>query len=212
MAAPPRKETISSRVLTELRQAILRGALQPGERINLDGLRDQFQSSISPLREALARLTGDGLVVFQDQRGFRVAPVSREEYLDLADLRAELEMKALRASIGSGGMEWESGVVRALHRLLRSPATDWIVAHDDFHRALISGAGRPLLQQAWARLADQDQRYRALTGTPDGTTWGGAEHEAIATAATRRDEAVACELLAAHLRHETTEVLDRLAV
>jgi len=56
--------------------AILRGDLKPGAKINLDRLRQDFAVSISPLREAVSRLVPDGLVEFEDQRGYRVAPVS----------------------------------------------------------------------------------------------------------------------------------------
>jgi hypothetical protein len=100
MTVPPRKETISSRVLADLRGAILRADLSPGAKINLDHLRHRFDTSISPLREALARLTADGLVVFEDQRGFRVATVSRVELDDLYALRADLEVMARRHGLG----------------------------------------------------------------------------------------------------------------
>lgn len=208
----PVKETISSRVLADLRGAILRTELPPGAKINLDHLRDRFATSISPLREALARLTADGLVVFEDQRGFRVAPVSREEFADLALLRADLEVAALRASVEKGDVNWESEVVRALHRLARTPTEGpedgWQQAHSVFHKALIAGAGRPVLQAIWGGLADRMRRYRALVGL-----WGDGLplHEEMAAAAIRRDAQSAIALLRDDLERERSLVWQQIA-
>lgn len=206
MTLPPRKETISSRVLAELRRAILRAELLPGAKINLDHLRERFDTSISPLREALARLTADGLVLFEDQRGFRVAPVSLAELEDIFALRADLELAALRESVRLGGMDWESGIIRALHRLSRtSPQGDrdaWLAAHDALHRALLAGTPRMLLLRSCAGLADLALRYRALGETAGDGDSGPDSHEALALAATRRDEAAALAHLGRHLAAE----------
>ncbi|MDP1732398.1 MAG: GntR family transcriptional regulator [Devosia sp.] len=75
--ADGRKPTLAGRVSLELRRAILNGQLQPGEKINLDRMREDFDVSVSPIREAVSRLVGR-LVEFEDQRGFRVAPISLE--------------------------------------------------------------------------------------------------------------------------------------
>ena len=214
MTVAPRKETISSRIWSDLRGQILRAELAPDEKINLETLRERFQTSISPLREALSRLTADGLVLFEDQRGFRVAPVSREEYADLGDLRAEIATVALRGAIACGDMDWESGIVRTLHRLRRTPADgalgNWQQAHDAFHHALTLVPGRPVLQRTVANLVDLSRRYRALAGLEGDGETGPASHEVIAAAAIRRDAAAAVAALRAHLQDEMHAVLVRL--
>lgn len=214
MTVAPRKETISSRILADVRGAILRAELLPEEKINLDALRARYQTSISPMREALARLTADGLVLFEDQRGFRVAPVSREEYADLAALRADLESLALQQAVARGDMGWESGVIRAMHRLRRTSndvePVAWRQAHDAFHHALIAGVGRPVLLQTRARLADLGLRYRAIAGLGGDGESGPASHEVISAAATRRDAAAAIAALRAHLEEEALAVLSCL--
>ena len=75
------KNTIASQLVERLREAIVSGQIEAGTKINLDRARESFGVSLSPLREALARLIPDGLVIFEDNRGYRVAPVS------LANLR-----------------------------------------------------------------------------------------------------------------------------
>jgi GntR family carbon starvation induced transcriptional regulator len=206
MAPPARKETISSRVLADLRGAILRAELVPGQKINLDQLRERFDTSISPLREALARLTADGLVLFEDQRGFRVSRVSAAELDDLFATRMTLEPVALSEAMRHGDMDWESEVIRALHRLSRtSPAVDpllWLSVHDTFHKALIAGRSRALQRRLCAGLIDLSHRYRALTGLAGDGEGSPDSHEALAEAALRRDTVAATERLCRHIEAE----------
>ncbi|MGL4312014.1 MAG: GntR family transcriptional regulator [Paracoccaceae bacterium] len=210
----PRKETISSRICTDLRGAILRAELLPDDKINLDALRLRFQTSISPLREALARLTAEGLVLFEDQCGFRVSPVSREEYADIASLRTELDCLALGEAVARGNLAWESGVIGALHRLRRTSYEAepliWQQAHDAFHFALVAGTARPVLLQTRSRLSELDRRYRALAGVGGDGETGPASHEAISAAATRRDTKAAVAALRTNLADEAQAVLARL--
>lgn len=224
MAEPPRKETLSSRISATLRQAILRGELAPGARINLDRLRERHDISISPLREAVARLVADGLVTFEDQRGYRVAPVSMANLDEVTELRAECEVIALRASIGRGDLDWESDVMRALHLLGRAaagpeggegpqPDEAWEAAHGDFHRTLIRGCAMPVLLGFCSVLHNMTERYHRLypPASPPGRA-ALAEHEAIALAAIARDAEPACAALRAHVLGAGAELKRRLAV
>jgi DNA-binding GntR family transcriptional regulator len=101
--------------------------------------------------------------------------------------------------------------VRALHRLNRtSHVADpdaWQSAHDAFHFALVSGAGRPVLLQTRTRLAVLGRRYRALAGVSGDGETGPASHEVISAAATGRDASAAVAVLRAHLEDETQAVL-----
>jgi DNA-binding GntR family transcriptional regulator len=143
-----KKNTIASQLVHRLREAILSGDLTPGSKLNLERVRESFDVSLSPLREALARLIADGLVEFEDSRGYRVAPVSLSNLEEITNLRIELESLALRNAMTSGDLAWESDVMRALHRLnrtARDPAEPeslerWEAAHSDFHLPCLPAA------------------------------------------------------------------------
>lgn len=208
MPEAPRKETISSRISATLRTAILRGDMAPGSRINLDRLREEYDISISPLREAVSRLVADGLVEFEDQRGYRVAPVSLANLAEVTALRAELDVMALRASIAHGGLDWESDVMRThylLTRAVRDPARPeamaaWEEAHSKFHLALIGGCGMPLVLTICGVLHNMTDRYRHLFPLDDVTDRDvAAEHSEIAIAATTHETDRACAALKAHI-------------
>ena len=61
-------------------------------------LRDRYDIGAAPLREALSRLAGEGLVIAQEQRGFVVSGMSIEEARDIGELRLMLEIEALRSA------------------------------------------------------------------------------------------------------------------
>src|ERR1043165_3074765 len=76
--------TLTSDLFQRLRTDILHCHLRPSSRLLFRDLRSSYASGMSPLREALMRLASEGLVVLEDHKGFRVAPVSREEVTDIA--------------------------------------------------------------------------------------------------------------------------------
>src|SRR6476469_2288125 len=133
--------------------SIISGRLAAGSKINLSRVRESFGVSLSPLREALARLIADGLVEFEDNRGYRVAPVSLSNLEEVTSLREEFETLALRKAMTVGDVDWEGDVMRALHRLNRTvrdaekPETleQWEKRHQEFHLILIAGSRMPVL-------------------------------------------------------------------
>src|ERR1700751_4885915 len=72
-----------------------------------DAARERYTLGRSPVREALSRVALEGLAVAEGQRGFFVAPATREELLDIADLRINFSVLSLERSIRHGGDEWE---------------------------------------------------------------------------------------------------------
>src|SRR3712207_5675137 len=108
------------------------------------------------------------LVEFEDNRGYRVAPVSLANLAEVTHLRCELECLALRHAMAVGDVNWEGDIVRALHRLNRivrnrsNPETlaEWERTHRDFHLSLIAGCAMPLLLSTCRVLLNLNDRYR----------------------------------------------------
>lgn len=213
------KNTIGSQLAFRLREAIISGELEAGSKINLDKARQSFNVSLSPLREALARLISDGLVEFEDNRGYRVSQVSLTNLEEITNLREELEVFALRESIRVGDVEWEGSVMRALHKLNRAerdasrPGTleHWEAIHRDYHLALISGCGKPLLLQFCKTLLNLNDRYRRIFLTQtSGDRNVSQEHSEIAQGAVARDLDYATEKLRQHIHRTGTNLLGHL--
>ncbi len=209
--------TLASSVYDRIRDDILSGRLNPGEKLRAEFLRDRYTVGNSPVREALNRLSADGLVVREDQKGFHVATVSKKDLLELIKTRCWLEEIALRETIAQGGTVWEERLVLAYHRLSRVPRSssevayainpDWEHFHREFHATLISSCGSRWLQGFCAQLNDQAIRYRHLAiavSFPERDTL--AEHRAIMEASIDGDADAAARLLREHY-HRTADIL-----
>jgi DNA-binding GntR family transcriptional regulator len=190
-----------------LRQAIITGALAPGERIFVEQLAAEWRLSATPLREALRTLAGQGLIVLDAQRGAKVSEVSVPEMLDVYELRLIVEPYALRLSIERDDPAWRAELERSWQALRRahggSPKSpiDLEPAHTDFHVALVAGCGSELLTRTTTLLATQALRFRTLIAPrrPGGNKQSSVEHRRLRDLALggQADEAAAS--LATHL-------------
>lgn len=200
-----------------LREDLLSAVHAPGDKLKVDALRARYGYSSSPLREALNRLTQEGLVLADQRRGFRVAPMSVEDFADTTRMRLMLDLQALRESIQDGDDEWEVRSVSAFHRLqkVESRLTDqplildseWSARHKDFHMCLLSGTSSQRLRSMSSTLFDQAERYRRVSAAfRDEPRSKSDEHHAILDAAIGRDVDVAVALLTTHISRTRANV------
>jgi DNA-binding GntR family transcriptional regulator len=160
--------TRTEQVYEVLRSELLNGVLHPGQKLKMAGLTERFGASQSVIREALTRLTEQGLLVAEPQRGFRVRELSIRDITELTESRVQIESLALRLAIERGDLQWETGILAAHHRLERTPVTrddgtvseDWSVQHRDFHQALLTGCGNRRLESVTNSLRDSAELYR----------------------------------------------------
>src|SRR3546814_18820283 len=87
--------TLAAEVRSQLREDLLAGRFRPNERLRMEDLRSRYAVGFTPLREALMHLASDGLVITEQQRGFRAAPISLADHWDIATTRQAIEDIAL---------------------------------------------------------------------------------------------------------------------
>ena len=206
--------TLASQAHDLLRRDILSGTLAPGQRLRTKDLQARYGLGLSPLRESLQRLSAEGIVVNDAQRGFAVAPVSLAELRDLTVARTALESTMLPMAMQLGSADWEGDIVAAFHRLSRTPlphdpaamadASLWELRHRSFHHALVAGCGSPWLLRLHSQLVDQSERYRKIRILHHLESQAqvrdvNAEHQAVMEAVLRRDAAQAVALMTQHL-------------
>lgn len=220
IAGPTREpaRTRAEDVLSRLRADILTCRLKPGVPLKFELLKETYGASFSTLREGLTALVAEGLVSSEGQRGFRVAPVSRADLLDLTDARVLIERELLRLAIENGGDDWEVATAAALHRmsLLEQRHTtrsyiltpEWQAAHAAFHAALVAPCGSPILLGVRASLYARAERYRSLSAIYRKVKRNKTEeHKAIMQAAVARKTDKALSLIDSHIRSTTANVL-----
>jgi len=208
--------TQASSVYDRLQTDILTGKLKPGLKLRLKDLIEQYDTGNSPLREALNRLSANGMVVREENRGFRVPPASNKELMELTRTRCWLEEIALRESIANGDSDWEERIVLAFHWLARAARTgdasqhtspEWEEHHREFHLALISACESAILIGFCTELHLRSFRYRNLAEVVEYRDRHELEeHEELQKAVLSRDANKAVELLKKHYT-VTSEIL-----
>lgn len=220
---PPTRTDWAEQVL---RSEILTGRLRPGERLKIGELVERYESlSPTPVREALSRLSGAGLVEFLPQRGVRVSAGSKDDLIDVYRNRTLLETLALRQSMEAADDAWPGEVREAFNRLDEASSFGvadssgdlttadlmrWEDAHRGFHFTLISRCGSPWLLRLVSLLYDNSIRYRYLTLEWEPASLRSAleEHRRITEAASKGDVDDAVHMLEEHMRLTVESVDD----
>ena len=204
---------------TTIRQKILSGRLQPGEKLKITDLAHALQVSPGAIREALNRLVPEQLVVSRDNKGCIVAPLSIDDLEDLTEFRCEIEAIGLRRSVVRGDTAWEGRVLAEAHHLSKTPnrstidgsrTPEWNERHQAFHTALVSACCSKRLLALHAQLYQQSERYRGLAVHLEGDRDAAEEHQQLVDAALHRDADLLVELMLRHLR-STTHLIVRAA-
>ena len=195
--------TRAGAVYERLRADITHGVLEPGSKLRVESMCARYGVGASPLREALSRLSAEGLVERSEQRGFNVAPLKWDELAILTRNRVQVEGLALCESIAARDAAWEDALVLLVHRLSRTPRSlsadhfvpnpSWEALHREFHRGLLARCPSRWLRAFCDTLADEAYRFRQLAANRSFSSRNEhAEHVAIFTAALegRVDDAV----------------------
>lgn len=186
----------------ELRDAVLSCRYSPGSRLHIGRLSESLGVSQGAIREALARLSSEGFVRCEPQRGFRVAPTDAADVLFLTRARADIEGLCLRSSIAHGDTAWEARSQAAFCRLCEVPmhtpdgehfSEDFVAANAEFLDALVSACDNPWLSEVRKLLCAQSLRYRPWARPGNDHTLQGQE-QILRHALTRDGDAAAAEL------------------
>ncbi|QUJ78165.1 GntR family transcriptional regulator [Sulfitobacter albidus] len=213
-------------IYQDLKNRLITNAFPHGSRLRAEVLREDFGCSASTVRESLFRLSTDGLVVFQEQRGFRVPERSAQKLAELTHLRVLLEGEGTVLSIRRGGVAWEARLTAAHHQLshieTRISGRDfqpdlvaiWFGAEREFHQTLIAACGSGTLQTMHERVYDQfRQQLMVADRRFDFISENITHHAAILDAALSGDEALTRARIHEHLaRHLTGETLEELEI
>ena len=213
--------SLRSAILEQIRADLVCGVLPPGQPINVRELFLRFGGGQSAIREALCQLAADGLVIAEDQRGFRARPISADDLMDVTKARLEIEAFAIRDAIENGDTDWEASIVAEFHRLSRLPRIDvsdnrrmspaYKEQHRRFHTALVSACTSEWIKRFQVTLNEQSERYRELVVAYYANTAPvrdlSQEHRDLMQAAIDRDGNRAARLVAEHIEATAANLL-----
>jgi DNA-binding GntR family transcriptional regulator len=190
-SAPLQIESVVDQVYTVVRARILSGELAGGSRLRQNALAQELGVSRTPLREALRRLSTEGLVVLETNRGAAVAHHDLSDMLHAWRARLVLEPAAARLAAEVRAPEALEGMRRAVERQRRvaDDVAESFAVNREFHLALVAAAGNPHLEQ-FSRMLWMTQigapifRGQAVGRRDDVLAWAD-QHDAILAAIER---------------------------
>ena len=202
-------------VFYTLRQAILKGELEPGERLMEMQLAEQLGVSRTPIREAIRKLELEGLVLMIPRRGAIVAKITEKDLKDVLEVRASLER--LSTKLACERMEEETieelrEAQEAFKAALRGDNITLQAQKDvEFHDVIYKSTNNLRLIQMLNNLREQMYRYR-LEYLKDGTSHQKLveEHEAIIEALSRRDTEETTNIMVGHVYNQEQAVMRKI--
>ena len=207
--------TITDQLVLTLREAILRGKLEPGRLYSVYKLAEEFGVSRTPVREAMLRLADAGMVRFERNRGFRVLRTSVRELQEVFQLRLLLEvpaasraaMRANEALLAELGIELDAMAAAASAH----DETEFMSRDRALHELILAASGNDKLVESVRSLrfvtmtlgASTVDRSRSLTDIL-------VEHRPIVAAIAAHDSAATAAAMRFHIIHTGTLLLNQL--
>ena len=199
-------------VFNTLRQAILRGELQPGERLMEIQLAQRLGVSRTPVREAIRKLELEGLVLMLPRRGAEVAEITRQDLEDVLEVRAALEELAVKDACEHITDEQLQDLKKAANEFKRSlEGTDLVACAEadiHFHEIIYAATNNKRLVQMLNNLREQMYRYR-MENLKDKRTYRTLveEHDAIRRALKKHDKEKAGAAINVHIENQRRSIL-----
>ncbi len=216
--AHPKSSTLADSVFDQLRTAIVKGELAPGSKVNEPQLSKQYGISRGPLREAIRRLEGCKLVEIKPNTGAKVVSLSKEQAIEIYEIRESLEGLSCRLAANRMSAE-QCQLLRQLlarhehqielenHRLYYQQEGDL-----DFHYLIVQFSGnKRLFNLLCGELYHLLRLYRAQTSSePSRPVQAFKEHHQIVDALESRDGELAELLMRRHIGSAKLTLIDQL--
>ena len=194
----------TSRAYEHVKRAILQRTYPGGALLTEGELSDAVGVSRTPVREALLRLEGEGLVRLYPKKGALVLPVSAEEINDVIEARLMVEVHAVERALARPA-QLADRLAELLEEMrsfaARGEVTAFISADRSFHRAFVEAAGNDILSRLYDLLRDRQLRMGVALMSDDPTRLdlAVAEHAGILAAVRAADQQAVTEAVRGHV-------------
>ncbi|TKT80317.1 GntR family transcriptional regulator [Aquamicrobium sp. LC103] len=196
-----RDDTIAVRISKVLAERIIAGEIEAGAKLRQDHVAEEFGASHVPVREAFRRLETQGLVVSEPRRGVRVAGFSLDEVKEVAEMRAALEVLALRHAaphLTRAILDEAEEATRAGDKA--GDVQAWEAANRSFHRLILTPCAMPRLLRAIDDLHTASARFLFSGWRAEWEAPTDRDHRAILAALRAGQVETAASVLARHVQ------------
>ncbi|WP_432498387.1 GntR family transcriptional regulator [Kineococcus gypseus] len=204
---PAEHRGVTDAVHDALLELLMSRGVEPGSALRTQALADRLGVSATPVREALARLEGTGLVVRSARRGYRAAPLlSARELAQLVDVRLLVEPGNAERACARADDAFVARLHAAVERQRRAPTGPgysgfkrYLEADWAFHELVAEGTGNPFIVRTLDSFRGFVQRLHQVEQHVPDSRESVAEHEAVVRAFEARDAAAAGAAMRVHL-------------
>ncbi|WP_120499600.1 GntR family transcriptional regulator [Roseovarius sp. EL26] len=210
------KQSLPELIANDLRERILSGEMAEGEVIRQEALADEYDVSRMPVREALKRLSAEGLVQWANNRGGSVTKHSLREIGEIFDLRSLIEVDMFRRAIPDMTAADFARCEKLLDQMQvsydQNDVSQWGALNHEYHSALYMAAGRRLTSEILDRISMQSDRYvRLHLSVMKQREPAQKEHRELLLHAKAGRVEEGCALLERHVQRTKDELLEMIA-
>lgn len=209
-------KTLAKHCANKIREDIFNGKYKPGQALKLVQLQEIYEVGCSPIREALFSLQESGIVLLEENKGFKVNKFTAAQIVDMRNVLMKIEVWALELAMEKGDAQWEADIVSSLHQLAameksrRRPGYhEWSICNLEFHACLVKACSSPILMAMREGLYQKAEWYHFLFFTHATKVFAinHQEHHDLAMAVIKRKKRLAITLLKAHFRDWSKSVI-----
>lgn len=200
-------ETLPSKIYRILREAIIKGQLQPGERLVQDELAKTLNVSRMPIREAIKQLAAEGYVTVEPHKGAVVKQFTIHELEEIYFLRAKFEPLAAAESLKTMSLQLVNQLRDLNEKMKKTDDTDeYIQLNIQFHHLLIKdcpwGKLNNIIENLWTGFPQQTPHL-----LPNQIATSISEHDLMVEALANNNIELTCQLLEQHITRAKYDVL-----
>lgn len=202
---------LSQRAYATLRSMAMTYGFQPGQRLNEGELARELDVSRTPLREAMHRLTSEGLLVLVRGRGFYARPLDVKEVFDLYEARRALEMATSRLACERADDSWLAAIDAYLEASVKAqesaPVGQLLQFDEGFHERIAEITGNAELLRMLRNINARIHFFRwvDMQGRRDKTQ---SEHRALVDAIRERDAERAANVMRIHITRRQDQIVE----
>lgn len=217
-AVTVRRATLPEQIVEYVRDQISQDLFRPGQKLTIQGLAEELQVSMTPVREALKILSAERLVDLVPNRGAVIAQLDPDEVAQMLAVYSRLEVMAgelaATAATPEDIADLRSIAAQVSEAAARADRLDYFHANQAFHLRLASASGNRILAELHRNLNARLYHVRFRGANREGAkTWEqlAREHHVIIDAIERGDVAETAALLDRHFRDARSAIADQAA-
>jgi GntR family transcriptional regulator, rspAB operon transcriptional repressor len=207
------KQTISDQIYEIIKKQIIENEISPGSKINVEEVQNKYKISKTPLKDALNKLEYEGLVTVKTRSGTYVSTPTKDEIVQVYDLRLAIEWMAIQLSTPhipeEKLLDLKKRVIEAEKQIFEGNYHPFFDTDVEIHKIIFDYSGNKYIQRVKDMIDTHIHWFRILGATGKQRPYKSSiRHREILDAMLDRDVNLAAELLKTHIKEVKEAVVE----